>query len=495
MEILEAFDLTRCAHSAAELAGADPKTVARYVGARDDGGNPFVHARRPRLIDPFLEKIEELVDRSKGAVRADVVHERIEAMGFTGDGRTTRRAVAEVKQAWRAGHRRRYRPWVPEPGMWCQFDWGDGPTVCGRKTCLFCAWLSWCRFRVVIPTWDRTMGTLVSCLDATLRRLEGAPTYLLFDNEKTVTVEHVAGIPVRHPTMVAVGRHYGCKVESCRPYDPETKGGVEATVKIAKRDLVPTTANLRDEYASFGELVEAADAFCERVNTRPHRETGRPPVEMLAEERAWLHVLPVAAHTAALGETRRVDDHDQTIRWGSVRYSTPDGHQGAEVWCRVVGDELVIVGDTAGRGLVEIARHELSTPGHPRIADEHYPHHPAGNGPRTPKARPRSDAEAVFLALGAGAERWLVEAAAVGAQRVRTKMAHAVELAALFGVDQVDRALGLAATAGRFDDGDVASILERLRIQDAAVDVFAAVLADDTHTAQPGTAAWKDLGR
>jgi transposase len=494
MEILEAFDLTRCPHSAARLADADPKTVARYVEARDDGGNPFVRARRPRVINPFMEKIEELVERSRAAVRADVVHRRIEAMGFEGDPRTTRRAVAEVKEAWRAGHRRRYRPWVPEPGMWCQFDWGDGPTICGRKTCLFCAWLAWSRFRVVIPTWDKTMGSLVACLDAMLHRLDGAPTYLLSDNEKTVTVEHVAGIPVRHPTMVAVGRHYGCKVESCRPYDPESKGGSEATVKIAKRDLVPTTANLLDEYGSFGELVTAADAFCERVNARPHRETGRPPAEMLAEERAWLHVLPVAPHTAALGETRRVDD-DQTIRWGSVRYSTPDGHQGAEVWCRVVGDELVIVGDIPGRGLVEIVRHELSTPGHPRILDEHYPHHPGGNGPKIPTPKPRSDAEAAFLAIGAGAERWLVEAAAVGAQRVRTKMARAVELAALFDVERVDRALGLAATAGRFDDGDLVSILERLRIEDAAIDVFTAAIADDSHTAQPGTGAWKDLGR
>ena len=41
MEILEAFDLTRCAHSAAKLAGVDAKTVARYVEVRDAGGNPF----------------------------------------------------------------------------------------------------------------------------------------------------------------------------------------------------------------------------------------------------------------------------------------------------------------------------------------------------------------------------------------------------------------------------------------------------------------------
>jgi transposase len=63
----------------------------------------------------------------------------------------------------------------------------------------------------------------------------GVPTYLLTDNERTVTVDHVAGVAVRHPEMVAVGRHYGSKIETCVPYDSETKDGVEATVKIAKR--------------------------------------------------------------------------------------------------------------------------------------------------------------------------------------------------------------------------------------------------------------------
>ena len=58
------------------------------------------------------------MDRSKGQVRADVVHERLVAVGFAGDERTTRRAVAEAKTRWRAGHRRTYRPWIAEPGMW-----------------------------------------------------------------------------------------------------------------------------------------------------------------------------------------------------------------------------------------------------------------------------------------------------------------------------------------------------------------------------------------
>ena len=97
MEILEAFDATGCANSAASLAGVDPKTVRRYVAKRDAGKPVDEPVQRPKLIDPFLPKIEELVETSEGGVRADVVHERLVAMGFTGDERTTRRAVAEVK--------------------------------------------------------------------------------------------------------------------------------------------------------------------------------------------------------------------------------------------------------------------------------------------------------------------------------------------------------------------------------------------------------------
>jgi hypothetical protein len=66
MEILEAFDLTRCAHSAAELAGVDEKTVTRYVAIRDAGRDPFATVRRARAIDGFLVKVEELVEHSPG---------------------------------------------------------------------------------------------------------------------------------------------------------------------------------------------------------------------------------------------------------------------------------------------------------------------------------------------------------------------------------------------------------------------------------------------
>ncbi|WP_292652432.1 IS21 family transposase [Nocardioides sp.] len=426
------------------------------------------------------------------------------ALGFAGDERTTRRAVAEAKRAWRAGQRRTYRPWITEPGRWLQFDWGQGPKVPGpdgslQVTWLFCAWLAWSRFRVVIPVWDLKLPGLVACLDQTLRTIGGVPSFVLTDNAKTVSVEHVAGVAVRHPQIVEVGRHYGTQVHTCVPYDPESKGGSEATVRISKADLVPTDANLLPAYDSFAELEVACVEFMGKVNGRRHRETNRVPVDALLDELARLHTLPSAPHTMALGLTRKVAT-DQTIRHNSVRYSTPPGLVDAEVWVRVAGNELVIVADldalpvapawaVGRRGLVEVARHATSTPGSPRIDLAHYPGHPQDpdGSPKTPQPRARSAAEAAFLGIGDGAHTWLVEASAVGTVRIRAKMADAVELAALLGPSRVDHALGVAAAAGRFAEADLAAIVDYYAVDPDHSDL---VVADEDYSAQPGTNAW-----
>jgi hypothetical protein len=314
---------------------------------------------------------------------------------------------------------------------------------------------------------------------------------VLTDNAKTVTIEHIAGIPVRQPQMVAAGRHYGCQVMTCVPYDPESKGGAEATVRIAKADLVPTEANLREQYETFAELADACRLWCDQVNSRRHRATGQIPADRLDIERTTLHVLPAEPLALALGEERVVRD-DRTISFGSVRYSTPPGYVGARVWCRVVGEELSITARTASGDLTEIWRHRLSTPGLPQILDEHYPDHPDGNSVHRPRLRPRTEAEIAFVGLGPGAGRWLKEAGPSGASRIRAKMARAVELAAVLGSDKVDQALGLAAAAGRFGDEDLPAILDHLAASKPAGDL---VRADEAHSVQPGTIGWQALGQ
>ncbi|MBO2448653.1 IS21 family transposase [Actinomadura barringtoniae] len=488
MEILEAYDLTGSYRAAAELAGCDHHTVARYVKMRAAGQSPEARRHRERPIDAFLPKIEELVVRSNGKIRADVVHKRIVAMGFTGGERTTRRTVAEAKAQLRAGQRRVYRPWVTEPGLWLQWDWGTGPVIGGRQTTLWCAWLAWSRFRVVIPVWDKTLPTVVACLDATLRRIGGVPAYALTDNEKTVSVDHIAGIAVRNPEIVEVARHYGMTIKTCVPADPESKGGSEATVRIAKADLVPTSVNLRDSFRSFGELETACRDFCDEVNGRVHRETRRKPAEMLATERQRLHLLPKQAFTVAFGTTRRVN-WNATISVEGVRYSVPHELIDTRVWARFHGDELIVTAIGADGGAVEVARHLRSKPGTPVIDEAHYPPREDKELDRTPKAR--SAEEAAFLMIGPGAASWLVEAANAGTRRMKAKMAQAVSLAKLYSPEQVDRALGTAAITGRFAEADLMSILD----YQAARESIEPTRASEDHSLQPGTSAWASFGQ
>ncbi|MHB1847330.1 MAG: IS21 family transposase [Deltaproteobacteria bacterium] len=481
MEILEAYDLTGSFRSAAALCGVDHHTVRRYVAARAAGLDPAAVIGRPTITDPFAEKIAEWVERSSGVIRADVVHRKLAGMGFVGSERTTRRVVAMLKADYARATHRVYKPWVTEPGMWLQFDYGKGPLVSGHPTTLFCAWLAWSRFRVVLALPDRTFPSVVSALDRTFRMMGGAPTYLLTDNEKTVTTRHVAGLAVRNREILGVAHYYGVAVHTCVVADPESKGGSESSVKIAKADVLPRPDNLVAAYADFASLERACGEATDRFNTRVHRETNARPTDRLAIEQAHLHGVPAEPYSVALGETRSVS-WSSLVSFQGSRYSVPYQLCQEIVFVRRDGDEVVIVASDRS-GAREVARHLVGGKGQLTLNDEHYPtrrEHPE----RAP--RPTTPNEGEFCAIGEGARRYLAEMAAAGERHLDERMAEAVVLSHSLDRGLLDEALGLAALSGRFASGDLASILtarqEPLR------------RIGEAHSLQPGTAPWARLG-
>ncbi len=491
MEILEAYDLTGSLRAAAKLAGCDHKTVAHWVRQREmaAGTVPVAERVRPAMGPLFREKIEELVERSGGRIRADVAHDKLVALGYEGSERTTRRWVADAKRQWRRVHGRRTRPWIPEPGLWMQWDYGDGPVIGERRVVLFCAWLAWSRFRVVVPLWDKSLPSVVIGLDRAFRYFDGVPTYALTDNEKTVSVDHIAGVPVRNQQIVQAARHYGVSIQTCVPADPQSKGGSENTVKIAKADLVPTDHNLRDEYESMMELEAACEAWMSEVNTRKHRSTQEPPIFRLAEEHERLHRVPARPHTVVFGETRKVTPQS-TVSVGSAVYSVPHELVDQIVWVRAAGEELIVVSTSGPDGPREVARHQLTTPGRPSIQDEHYPPRPEGALARRPRARNQD--ERAFLAIGDGAERWLRRAAGEGVPQLRRKIAEAIDLSKLHGKPAANRALEACARAGRFADGDLARILaHQQQAGDGELILFP---RGEESSLQASTKAWEGFG-
>lgn len=81
MEISAAYDLTGSYRKAAELAGCDHHTVRRYVQVRGTGQDPAAPASRAKMIDTFMPKVEELVEKSFGKIGTDQVHKKLVATG------------------------------------------------------------------------------------------------------------------------------------------------------------------------------------------------------------------------------------------------------------------------------------------------------------------------------------------------------------------------------------------------------------------------------
>jgi hypothetical protein len=309
-------------------------------------------------------------------------------------------------------------------------------------------------------------------------------------NEKTVTVEHIAGVPVRNREVVSFGRHYGVTVLTCQPADPASKGGVEAAVKISKADLVPTDTNLHAGYGSFAELEQACATFMTVVNDRQHRVTRRPPAQMLAEEQTRLHRVPDEPHTVVFGLARRVPPNTPMIAFEHGQYSVPQSLLGEQVWVRVSGagaGERIVIVHHGRSGPLEVARHRRATPGSPQIDDDHFGG-PATKQPGHYTVRPRTEAEQAFLAIGDGAHVWLAEAAALGVQRIRAKMDAAVTMSKVAGNARVDWALGHAAVNGRFGWKDLSSILNAQQSTHRQ-----ARRAGESRSLSQGTAGWAKI--
>ena len=152
MEVLEAYDLTKSYRSAAQLCGVDHHTVARVVAARALGADWATSrwcGRRSRRRSP-TRSWSGSNGRTAGCG----------PMSFT---TSWWRWATRVRSAQRGGwwrrsrrqhdrdHHRVYKPWITEPGVWLQYDFGAGPVIDGLAVILFCAWLAWSRFRFIIP--------------------------------------------------------------------------------------------------------------------------------------------------------------------------------------------------------------------------------------------------------------------------------------------------------------------------------------------------------
>jgi len=167
---------------------------------------------------------------------------------------------------------------------------------------------------------------------------------------KVVVSSYDGDQPIYNTRFLAFATHYGFQPWACRPRRPETKGKVERPFGYVETNLL----NGRT-FTSLEHLNEIALRWlAETADVRTHRETGRRPLDVFAEEKPHLLVLPARPYDTARVLYRTVDP-DGYIAYLQNFYSVPWQRIGELLPVRITENELIIYGPD----VKEIARHEL----------------------------------------------------------------------------------------------------------------------------------------
>jgi len=315
--------------------GLARNTVRTYLRS-----GPRAAGRRQRgsKLDPYKERIVAWV-RDDHLYNCVTMHERLRALGYTGEVSTVKAFVRPLRPA-AAGQRPVLR-YETEPGQQMQFDWGEcvyEQEGTRRKVFGFTAVLGYSRMRFVVFVKRCDTATLIRCVMAACAYFGGLPKIALTDRMKNVFLEKMDGKePVWNPVFADFMASIGVVPRVCRPYTPQTKGKVERSVGVVKQGFWPGVT-----FTDLDDLNRQAARWCDGLNRRVHRTTRRRPIDLHKEE--GLRPLPSAfAWERFATEERRVS-WDGFLSYDGVLYGLPSAAAaaGGVVQVREQGNRLTV---------------------------------------------------------------------------------------------------------------------------------------------------------
>lgn len=441
------------------VEGAAVRAVARRLGVSRNTVRRILGRRPPKpqrgpvqrdsVLDPFLPVIRTLLDDTP-ELRAPAVLERLRPLGYTG-------GISILRDRMRGMRPRR----DPEafltldfaPASALQVDWaefGYALPGCPRRVCAFVAALAYSRYLYIEFTVSQAMGTFLRCMDRALRFFEGTTTTSIFDNMKTVVLEHTPTVTRFNPRFLDYARARGSfQTVACGVKKPHQKGRVERPIGFMRERFWPGR-RFKDLLDLNRQAAEWRDDF---ANNRVHEVTGRVPALVFEHEEKRL-LKPVAW---APFNTDDVDPAGVTktfrVRFDRNKYSVP--------W-RLVSQSVVVRADddwvNVFLGPKKVALHrrswdigqDIEEPSHRRQLDEIKP-------------RARADAlPPMLVALGdAGLAYFKVVAG--GSRSIQRESLRLTLLVELFGTAATESAMREVMATGHVGAEYVEYVLRHKR--------------------------------
>ena len=280
-------------------------------------------ARRASVLDPYLERIKELLAKypTLSAVR---IREEIARgpEGYTSSVHVLRRHLRKVRPA----RGRVYQEVHYEPAQAMQVDWGEcgrvqvGATT--RKVSVFVAVLCHSRLLYIEFTLSQRKAEFYRGLVNALTFFGGSPRNLIFDNLKAAVLNGAGRHACFHPEFLALCGYFCMQPVACAARDPESKGVVEGGVRYVKQNAL---AGRGDELTRFEDYL--------------HETTRARPIDRFEQERALLRPLPAIPFDTDEVVPAVVSPHAR-IAFDGNRYSAPPQFVRRPITVRANRDEL-----------------------------------------------------------------------------------------------------------------------------------------------------------
>ncbi len=454
------------AHQVALLAkqGVLRRAIARALGigrntvrallAAHEAGREAEHAalaspppRTPRAakVDAHKPRVAELIARFPD-ITAQRVFEILRAEGFDG-------GYTGVKK-----HVRAVRPppkptpslVTPEygPGEMAESDWSPYEirfTSGTRATVQALSYVLVASKRKYFGLYESSdLHALMDGHALAFTRFGGCAAQCKYDSQKPVVLRWEGHQPIYNPRFLAFSSHYEFRPLAVRRGHPNDKPRTERSFWEVERSFL----NGR-EFRDLGDMrTQLARWLDATVDHRVHRK--QTALERFAEERE--HLVPLPRHPYDTARVvYRVCGIDGFVAWAGNQYAVPYDHVTDLLPVRITQRELFVY----AADLRCIARHELAPRGAGARLD------PAGLHP-LPQHRSPIDLDQIGVAFGHMGEHSaeFFRLMSQGAPRVWASQARQILLLReRYPTEDVDLALGHAASFGALDHGSVERIL------------------------------------
>lgn len=319
----------KSARTISSALGMSRRTVRRLLG-KAPPRSAATPAPRESMLTPYEGALQQLLADTP-YMKAPALLERLRPLGYTGG--------LTILRGW--ARKRRPRPKEVfltlsfEPGAAVQVDWADFGFAlpgCPRRVSAFV--MAQCHSRHLYLEFclSQSMGSFLRRMENAARFFGGTTHIDIFDNMKTVVLEHTPRGTRFNPTFLEYARTRGFAAKACNVAKGNEKGIVERPIGFVRERFWPGR-RFTDLMDLNTQAMRWRDDF---ANNRVHEVTGKVPALVFEnEERRRLKPLSNVTFNTdeveGLGVTKMF-----RVRFDRNFYSVPP---------RLVGQQVLVRGN------------------------------------------------------------------------------------------------------------------------------------------------------